>query len=450
MRIATNLWHKLRHLVQQKKKDISNPYEDPITGTMTFARFKDEVKRLFHLYPKDNFAISYLDIKNFKYINDVYGFEIGDSVLRYFSNILSENPVLMFCRINADNFVSLERYNNKSELQSRYMRRIEQASNIETIIPTMPHITVFTGIYCTDGNNEQLSIDAMIDRANIAKRQSRMDPHSTCTIYQEEFRFHMLEEQQMENQMEQALENGEFIVYLQPKFNIHTNRIAAAEALVRWNHPENGILSPNKFIPLFERNGFIQKLDTYMFKQVCILIRNWLDEGIHPVPISVNVSRVQLNNPSFPSSYISLKEKYRIPDKAVEIEFTESMMFDNSTKMMNILKVLKSCGFLSSIDDFGSGYSSLNLLKTLPTDILKLDKVFFDTNTHKNRDQVIIKNVISMAKELDMQTVAEGVEHWEQVDFLRNTECELVQGFVYDCPIPVEQFEKKYIGFMRK
>lgn len=434
-----------RHMGYPDDLPEFSPYIDPITGGPNFTRFKMDVTALFQKYPKEKFVLFYSDIKNFKYINDVYGYETGNQVLKRFSALLAEEDKLAYTRMNADNFISLERYTTAEEVLKRCQQRIHRISDISGIIESMSTITIFVGAYCTEGHNLEISIDAMIDRANIARRQCKANQNAGCILYSENFRKSMLNEQRLENRMHEALANHEFVVYLQPKFDIATNTVAAAEALVRWQDPKQGLISPGVFIPLFERNGFIQKLDTYMFQQVCVLIRKWLDKGLPIIPLSVNVSKVQLNNPNFLQDYIHLKEQYDIPDQLIEIEFTESMLFDNSKRMEEVLRQFHAHGFCSSIDDFGAGYSSLNLLKKLPANILKLDKVFFDANEYQEREKIIIKNIIAMAKELSMRTVAEGVEHTDQVDFLRSVQCEMVQGFVFEKPLAVKQFEEKYL-----
>lgn len=423
-------------------------YRDPITGRDNYAKFKVDVESFFRQHPNGNFVVFYSDIRNFKYINDVYGFEVGNKVLRRYSDLLGAENKLAYARINADNFVSLEWYpkGGQDEMMDRCMGRVDRVSDVSKIIKGMPRILISVGMYCTNGDNAALTIDAMIDRARLAQRRLKNRQEAGGLLYSEEFRKEMLAEQEMENRMHIALKNGEFQVYLQPKFDLKTNRVAAAEALVRWKDPEQGLMPPMAFIPLFERNGFIQQLDTYMFEQVCILLRSWLDRGLDVLPVSVNVSKVQLQNPLFQQDYIQLKKQYQIPDGLVEIEFTESVLYSNSEKMAEVLSIFRANGFRSSIDDFGAGYSSLNVLKKLPADILKLDKLFFDEIEDRDREQVIIKNIISMAKDLSMQTVAEGVELWEQVEFLKSVQCEMVQGFVFDRPQPAADFEKKYLN----
>lgn len=438
---------KLKSLISGSKYKDIQPYLDPVTQGYDYTKFKQVAAALLQKNPHERFVIFYSDIKNFKYINDVYGFEAGDKILRrYYELLTADRRKLAAARISADNFVSIEVYNagDYTSIVSGCEDRISRVSDISGIIEGMPQVTVFAGAYCTEGDNT-LTIEAMIDRANLAQRQIKNRQTSGCMLYSEEFRSAMLAEQEMENRMRSALQNGEFLVYLQPKMDLKSDRAVAAEALVRWQDPQRGLIPPNRFIPLFERNGFIKILDTYMFEQVCQLLRKWIDTGVEPLPVSVNVSKVQLSNPNFLSDYIGLKERYQVPDGLIEIEFTESMLFDNSERMAEILAYFKSHGCRSSIDDFGSGYSSLNLLKNLPADILKLDKMFFDENEYKDREKVIIQNVISMARGLSMQTVAEGVEHMEQVCFLRSVQCDLIQGFIFDHPQPIADFEQKYI-----
>lgn len=434
------------HSIIKAQQDVwEMAYVDPLTKASNFSKFKIDAARLFQEYPTQKYAVFYSDIKNFKYLNDVYGFEVGNKVLCRYSDLLCDSGKLLYARINADNFVSIESYTDETILEQECLQRIREFGDLSGIVEGNLSITIFVGVYCTKGDNLSMSIDDMIDRANLAQKQLKNKQAAGCVMYSEKFRKSMLIEQGMELRMHTALQNGEFLVFLQPKFDITLGKIAAAEALVRWKDPKVGLISPAQFIPLFERNGFIQQLDTFMFEQVCKLIRKWLDMGIQVFPLSVNVSKSQLSNPTFMEDYIHIKEKYNIPDGNIEIEFTESMLLDNNDKMIEVLRFFRSHGFLSSIDDFGSGYSSLNVLKNLPVDILKLDKVFFDKNEYQDREKVIIKSVISMAKELSMQTVAEGVEEWEQVEFLQSVKCELVQGYVFDRPMPVDEFEQKYI-----
>lgn len=419
---------------------------DSITGGGSFSKFRKDVEILLKENPDKKYVLFYGDIRNFKYINDVYGFETGNKVLQMISDGLAKGGKLAYARMNADNFVSLEEYKDEDVIVDREKKLLEKLSDVSGIIAGMSKIAFYVGAYCVDSTNRSMSVDAMLDRANMAQKRLRQQgTESGCMIFDEGFRQKMLEEQRMENRMEEALYNQEYVIYLQPKYHIRKNKIVAAEALVRWEEPQEGLIPPGKFIPLFEKNGFVKRLDPYMFEKTCRLLRKWLDLGKEPVSISVNVSRVLLSDNRFLDHYIAVKKKYGIPDGMLEIEFTESMLFNNIKRMEEVLSVLRKHGFSSSIDDFGAGYSSLNVLKSLPVDFLKLDKVFFDESSYKDRERVIIQHVISMAKGLAMETVAEGVEKLEQVEFLKTVDCEMIQGYVYDRPLPVMEFEKKYI-----
>lgn len=253
----------------------------------------------------------------------------------------------------------------------------------------------------------------------------------------------MVREKEIENKMQDALKNHEFEVYLQPKVELKGETIAGAEALVRWNDPEYGLISPAEFIPIFEKNGFIVNLDLYMFEQVCGLLQSWIEKGYEPVPVSVNLSHVHLKNPDFLKEFRAIFQKYKLPPKLLEIELTETLVFENLDLLVKVIDQFHEIGFDCSLDDFGSGYSSLNILKDVPVDTLKLDRGFFGSNQQKNdRGGYIVESIIELAKKLKMQTVSEGVETKEQVAFLKKANCDMVQGYVFAKPVPIVDFEK--------
>ncbi len=238
-----------------------------------------------------------------------------------------------------------------------------------------------------------------------------------------------------------ALERNEFEVYMQPKVDLKTGEISGAEALVRWNHPELGLLNPIRFIPIFEKNGFITKLDKFVFDQVCLYLRSWLNLGYHVVPVSVNVSRIHFLNANFVHDYNKIKENYNIPDNLIEIEITESVVFSNEKEdeIFTVMRKFRNDGFDISMDDFGSGYSCLGLLKDMPIDTLKLDKIFLE-HIEDYSSQIIVNNIVNMAKNLNLNVISEGVETDMQVDFLRDIGCDMAQGFIFEKPIPISEF----------
>lgn len=251
--------------------------------------------------------------------------------------------------------------------------------------------------------------------------------------------------------MKSALENHEFVVFYQPKYGLSDNQIAGAEALVRWKHPERGMISPGEFIPVFERNGFITKLDYYVWEQTCIQLRKWMDEGKNPLPISVNLSRVSLYNKDIVNVICNLVDSYRIPRRLFQVELTESAYNTNPKAVQDMMQRLREEGFYILMDDFGSGYSSLNVLKDIVVDVLKMDMKFFAGDDREGRGENIMAAVIRMAKWLNMPVVAEGVERIEQVEFLRSIGCEYVQGYYFAKPMPVEEYENcSLTGRMRR
>ena len=233
---------------------------------------------------------------------------------------------------------------------------------------------------------------------------------------------------------------------MQPKYSAAKEEIVGAEALVRWEHPEKGLIFPNSFVPLFESNGFIVKIDYYILESVCQCIRNWLNEGVEPVVVSVNLSRVHLYNADLVERLVEITDRYRIPHNLIEFELTETVLFDELGQLINVMAKLKQAGFVLSMDDFGSGYSSLNMLKQLPVDILKLDKAFldnFDADETGRKEKTIVSHIISMAKDLDMEVLAEGVENKSQKDFLLSANCDMIQGYYYAKPMKLEHFDRE-------
>ena len=237
--------------------------------------------------------------------------------------------------------------------------------------------------------------------------------------------------------MEKALQNREFIMYLQPKYSILHDKMVGAEALVRWVRPGKGIVPPAEFIPMFEKNGFVTKMDAYVWEEACKTIRNWMDKGIDPLPISVNVSRVHLKSGLFITTLNNLIEQYQIPKRCLEIEITETAGEENGGVGID---TLKDNGFTLLMDDFGSGYSSLNTLKDTQFDVIKIDREFLQDFIGSKRGQTIVKHTIQMTRSIGLELVAEGVETKEQAEFLSACGCDTAQGFYYAKPMTVEEF----------
>ncbi len=330
------------------------------------------------------------------------------------------------------------RYDSIKELRKRILTVNEQFNSIEKIKYPGNKFIIISGAAKI---NDVKDINTVIENANIARKSVKDSLKAACKIFDESMKKDLQKEAEITNDMEQALKNGEFLVYFQPKINLRTNKLVGAEALVRWK--KNGVLiPPSDFIPIFEKNGFIVNVDFYVYEEVCKTLRKWLDQNMSTIPISINVSRVHLNDDDFVKQFETLVDSYGIPHKYLELELTETILLDNPIVAIEVIKQLKNKGFSISIDDFGSGYSSLNLLKDINTDILKLDKEFFSRGEMKREEKIIVSSIIGMAKQLDMKVVSEGVETNTQSEFLKSISCDMAQGFLFSKPVPIKEFEK--------
>ncbi|MEG0321187.1 MAG: EAL domain-containing protein, partial [Oscillospiraceae bacterium] len=289
----------------------------------------------------------------------------------------------------------------------------------------------------------------MIDRAKLALRESggNVSTQVQYHLYDERVRRRLLREKKLEDMMGPALENHEFEVYLQPKYRTDFETIGGAEALVRWNSATEGMIYPDEFISIFEKNGSITRIDLWVFEQVCKTLRGWLDAGRQPMRISVNCSRVHLKMPDFLDKYRIIAERYAVPPELLEIELTENVVFEDVVHLTKIIEDIHKLGFSCSMDDFGSGYSSLNLIQDIPVDVLKLDKIFFRRGTRNlARTESVVGSIVSMARALSMETVAEGVEERRQVDMLKKLGCDYIQGYYFARPMPIHDFETLAFG----
>lgn len=422
-------------------------YTDPLTGMWNLNKFKlsaEEMLRSLHDDAGKCYALICFDIKKFRYINDTFGFDVGDEILLYIANRLKEvlTRDMIFARMSADKFLVLTAYAEVERL-IQSLNLTMKRSQYYVSAKTGRYKLIFNcGIYLIDRGNVA-SIPSMIDKADIARSKAHCGHENSCVFYNENFRQKLMKEKELEDMVDHALENQEFVVYYQPKVDLLDGSTQGAEALVRWVSPRKGFMSPTEFIPLFEKNGFIAKLDFYVFERVFSDLRRWIDEKKTIVPISVNLSRVHLSDGTFIEKLLTLSKKYDISPNLIEIELTESVFTADIACIIGIMHQLKELGFWISIDDFGSGYSSLRLLRDIPVDYLKLDKEFLDNGDGNIREQVILMNVIRMAKTLGIKVVSEGVETSSQAAFLKSCACDLAQGFLYARPMPVEQFENR-------
>lgn len=412
-------------------------YEDTLTGYGTWGKFeKDAQYLLSQSYRK--YAFVSFDIDKFKAINDMFGHEEGNRILKQIADVVNRNlnNHETFSRINSDNFYLLLVYKSDEDMAER-IKHIIYALEYE--ITNFAPVISF-GIYRITDN--KLTIRKMGDLADIAKRTVKYGERSSYAFYNEEMLKEIREEKHIENEMQNALDSHEFCVYFQPKVSLgETPYLMGAEALVRWIKNDT-VVSPAKFIPLFERNGFIVKLDYYVMEQVCYMMKTWESLGYKDIMISVNMSRVHLADPTFPDTLKSICDDYAIPTSRIEIEITESAAFESLEVLTKVFDKLKLLGFHISIDDFGSGYSSLNMLKDLPADVLKIDRAFLTESVNNKRANDIIAYVIKMARSLGMDTICEGIESNEQVTLLKRLGCDMAQGYYYARPMAPHGFEE--------
>lgn len=382
------------------------------------------------------------DIECFHLINNFYGEHRGNELLKYIGSLLkkfcSNMPISTYGRIEANTFAVCIPIIEEDSIK----HFIEYMNNEVKKYPIDFEISLVYGSYMV--KRPYIKAEAMFDKANLAAKQIKGDYRSKYLLYTEDLSDKIIKEQEITTQMQGALENEDFILYLQPKYSLTRRTLYGAEALVRWLHPIKGIIPPNDFIPVFEKNGFIVKLDYYVWDMACRLIKQWIDRGLDPHPISVNVSRVNLFNPDIINVFCNLTEHYGIPKSMLKLEITESAYIENSFIIHNVVSELRSKGFIIMMDDFGSGYSSLNMLKDIEVDVLKIDMKFLlsTSNSNKKRSMDIITSVVQMAKKLSLPTIAEGVETNEQVDFLTEVGCDYAQGYFFSKPIPVSEYEK--------
>ena len=412
---------------------------DSVTGCYTKIKFYQTVRELLTEYKDEQFAFVRFDIDRFKMINNFYGFKEGDKVLRNIAlelrKVASTFDKFIYGRLENDVFACCMPYKEENvdllvNALKIKLKKVNKDYNIK----------VSFGVYIID--DHKMDVSEMYDRASLAAKSCKGKYMENVAYYNTSMIENMRHEQSVINEVNRALEEEQFKVYLQPKINLMTGRPYGAEALVRWKHPEKGMISPAEFIPIYERNGIIGRLDQYMWRHVCILLRKWLDEGRNPDPISVNVSRVNIYNPHLVEIFKKLIAQYQIPAHLLNLELTESAFMEDQDLVMKTMSKLHQNGFQIMMDDFGSGYSSLNVLKDMEVDYLKIDMKFLDGSGDDGRSENILASVVRMAKWLNMPVVAEGAERKEQVSFLHSIGCEYVQGFYFARPMPVKEYEK--------
>lgn len=410
-------------------------FVDTVTGGDTYTKFTADWSRLLEESGSKKYAILVFDIDGFHYINRFYGFETGDNVLKEIYAICQEHlgETERIARVSADQFVVALENDNPSWLETVLCKGVK-----------LGEINVYfsAGIYPVKDKSEGISL--MIDKATLASAEAKGKRFKKIGVYSEEFDKRMTGNEQLKQEIDEALERSEFVPFFQPKVDIYTNELVGAEALARWIKEDGSVIPPSVFIPISEQTDMIRLIDWMIFEKTLQFLRENLDRGIPCVPISVNFSRSNLLDDGFLQKMRENLEKYQVPGEFVEVELTETTIFDNSEMINAFIAELHKLNLTVSMDDFGSGYSSLNMLKDVDIDVLKIDQAFLRSESGNDKQQVIFETIAQMAKKLKLQTVVEGVETPENVNSMRKTECAVAQGYFYSKPMRMEAFQHCY------
>ncbi|MBO7357387.1 MAG: EAL domain-containing protein [Lachnospiraceae bacterium] len=417
---------------------------DLLTGLMKEDTFIDACKKIIVSRKKNmRLAILYCDISNFKYINDTYGYLKGDNILAETSKFMKEKipNVLAMGRFYSDNIVCLTEFpDTMSEgrlaeimdlINKDLAKSLEERFNINNIF-------ISAGIYVLD--SPDVDIYQAVSNANLARKISKGQNSLNCVIFSQEMFEKKRRQIQLMQQLDSALKNEEFYIVMQPKVSGSENRLIGAEALVRWQRPDGSVIFPDEFISTFEKDGSIIKLDFYVYDKVMKYLHDRLKAHKKVVPISMNVSRAHLLEEDFVKRFRALIDKYEIPTQYIELELTESIYLENLDFFNKTMEEFRNMGIRVSMDDFGSGYSSLNALNDIKIDLLKIDRIFMKDPNLRESDKTIIKFIIDMAKNLCIQVMCEGVETKTQRDFLNKAGCTLQQGYLYSKPVEIDTF----------
>lgn len=422
-------------------------YHDRLTGAYNRYKFFQllDPRRKKHM----ECTIVAINIRKFKYINELFNSARSDQLLKDICTVLKGHMQAgeFFCRDTADTFVlslkTLDRDAVRERLEGMFQ---EIKANCKSIHPNYP-ISFYGGCASTADCSDKSSNEEVMSHVMLALSHAKQTQQANISFYDTEIHEKEMLQNRIENNMEQALRNGEFQMFLQPKMDLHQERLSGAEALVRWMVNGKQIIFPDQFIPIFERNGFCIQLDYYMVEQACRQIRAWMDAGLTPIPISVNQTKLLLYEEDYVERICSITQRYDVPDRYITLEILEGLALDNSQEVSNRIERLHSYGFRISMDDFGTGYSSLNTLSKIPIDELKLDRSFLlqaDQSTEHNRRK-ILEAVIEVAKRLQISTVAEGIETADHVRLMREMHCDYGQGYYYSRPVPAEEFTEQFM-----
>ena len=441
--VGTNAKSTMR-LMEARQEAEYYKNRDILTGLMNYGRFKEMGQSLLD-GRKEKYVLIASDIKGFKFINEALGYTQGDNILRMFADMLTQNGKEGNCytRVSADLFLTLGICRRERDDFVRMVQCLNDEFCLmqNSIFPKV-NLMIRSGIYFIE--DECTGIETAIDRATIARKSMDYIIKSTAAVYNDGTFGSSFLENEIINRMEYALKHEEFKVYLQPKFSLKDNRLTGAEALVRWRREDGSVMSPGEFLPLFEKNGFISQVDYSIFRQVCRMLREWLDKGVTPVCISVNLSSMDIRLDSILSDILEGTEEYGIDHRYLEFELTETAFLKDTERTFHVMKVLKESGFITSIDDFGSGYSIMNMMADIPCDVIKLDCVFVQSCQNTERGREFLRQLIQMTNKMGFVSLCEGIETEEQLRMVSDMGCSIGQGYYFARPMPIDEFFEKY------
>lgn len=426
-------------------------FVDRVTGGMNNAAFQMQCRRLLPGSPPGTYAVAVLNIKQFKLINEYFGSEAGNQTLQFVMDLLNRRLEperdSFAARASADLFYLCLRCGDPKAIQQQIQEIVAEAESEAAAMNwrsqnnnTPFRLVLQPGVYLVD--EPDLEITVIQDRANTACRDRLASEDGVCKFYHISSTRRLQREKELNDLFGMSLEQRDFQVYLQPKVWAESGALGGAEALVRWIHPQKGMIYPSDFIPLFEANGNICRLDLYVFEEVCRTIQRWQAVGEPLFPISVNLSRQHFQKPDCLESLQEIARRYQIPDGILELELTESVFFDDQSieHMKTQIQEMHRMGFRCSLDDFGAGYSSLGLLMEFDVDTIKLDRRFF-LDVSKPKARYVVESIVDLARKIGARTIGEGIETDEQLEFLRHARCDMVQGYIYSRPVPIQEFE---------
>ena len=423
-----------------KRKYLST--HDALTGLYNRYSFEEQVKGLMEANPDTPYYMIVSDINDFKLINDIYGRDVADEILKRIARDIEKfaHPGSCFCRWRGDIFCAFAK---KSVIQLDELERTVKDSWMNSDIinsPLVIHVGVFEP---TKTDKEELTVSDIVDRAQLAIAGIKNDYNRCVALYDDKLREDKIWEQKITSELAGAVAGGQIVPYLQPQYGAD-GRLEGGEVLVRWNHPVEGLLAPYKFIPILEKNGLIAVIDKCIWEEACKILSSWSKrtDGYEKLSLSINISPKDFYFLDIYQVITSLVEEYNVSPNKLHLEITESSVMNNAADNIKAINNLREYGFTVEMDDFGSRYSSLNMLKDMPVDILKIDMVFLGKTSDYKKSKIILSSIVNMANNLEMPQITEGVETKDQLDMLKDMGCKLFQGYYFSKPVPLSEFEK--------